>query len=369
MRFNLILLARVLLNVTFYAFFGLLVITGCAHQGAKSQSQSQNQSQSQSPLVVQSQPPQIKVEASSGSQNNSQSIDSKVAAKVGGLFQALVQNDDKRAKLSYGRASRSLPDLVQFAVDLKFHNFQHAKTALAGSTMSPEQKEFWGKVLDKKPTRLSKVICEEFKEASKDSGTGSGDSSTANTEAGNLDSAWASFYQRTVSDLASKDGGKSSPAEKTLEQVQCEKEVCTLPQDSSETLLVDSFFDNLHNLKRRDTRNVQANYKNAVKLVGIEKDANVTRESLSHFFSALKAATDNPKQTHFLRRFTGIGRDMRIEDLANRQLGDAFLGDEDDQKMTGTLQKFVSQNKLISAVNRLDYELADCALPPPAPVR
>jgi hypothetical protein len=284
-------------------------------------------------------------------------LDPAATAKSKPLFEAVIKNDDKKAKLAYGRAVRALPEIVQLAIDLRFKNYDHAATILAKTPLSQEQKDFWQKIIDKKPKKLGVAVCSALVE--NPNFPPSSDKISAEEE------SWFSNFESVVQSVLAEDNVpkvKSSISE-TLDKIpNCNGALCTpLTEDIEGQVLTDEFFDNLHNMKRRDTHFWQGNYKSLQK-VG-EYSPYVTDNELYKFYRTLKASP-TPKQDHFLRRFKGIARDMRAETILSRSIADIVLEDQDDKVLAYRLGTFLRNNALISAITRIEGEVPACQLAP-----
>jgi hypothetical protein len=269
------------------------------------------------------------------------------------LFEAIIRNDDKKAKMAYGRAVHVLPEAVQFAVDLRFKNYEHASQILPKLNMTDSQKTFWEGILKQKPPHLAKTLCENLKTSS---------FPEMGLKASEEEMAWLRYYDEVSGHLINSENGSKelSPINKDLSRVSCnERECLPLNDDLRDELLRDSFFDEIHNKRRRDTRFYAANIKSPLKLG--QYSPYVLDMSLLKFYKALKATTIE-KQMHFLRRFKGIARDMRNDTILSRSIADIILGDDQDLATAKRLGVFLTSQPLIASLTRIEGELPSCGV-------
>jgi hypothetical protein len=283
-----------------------------------------------------------------------------VNEKVRTTFAAILTNDDKKAKLAYGRNYRFMPDFIQFAVDLRFKNYDHALQILEKLQITPEEKEFWSKILKAKPARLVPPICEALKS-----------SESLSFSESKEQVKWNQEIEELVQTLIPEKAKSAPPAELdiTLDQLQCKHTGATpqcepLTPELQQKLLTDAFFDKLHNMQVRDTHFVKWNYKNYIKVR--EYRRYVSLSSLHKFFHTIQS-TQSDKQIKFLKRFRGIGRDLRPENIVSRVFGDLVVGDEKDTILAEHIESFVQSYPILNLAMGLEFELANCGLPADMP--
>jgi len=303
-------------------------------------------------------PPSVETGSVEPVKKSTYTIDPLVMGKAKPLFEAIVKNDEKKAKLAYGRAVRALPEIVQIAVDLRLKNYDHAGGILTKTPLSEDEKTFWGEVISKKPKSLETAIC---KALMIHPNFPSGGQKAPDEEA-----EWLKYYTEVVANVTPEAVPKErSDLTKSLDRVICTDRECgPIPENLQEELLTDKFFDDLHNMRRRDTRFYKANYKSPLKLW--QYRPLVSDIALFKFYKALKNTTIE-KQNHFLRRFRGIARDMRSETILSRSIGAIILGDEKDRALAKRFGNFLTTNSLITALTRIEGEIATCEVPESAP--
>ncbi|MDZ4676623.1 MAG: hypothetical protein SGI74_03855 [Oligoflexia bacterium] len=287
-------------------------------------------------------------------------VESTLAQKVNQTFKSILTNDDKKAKLAYGRNYRHMPDFIQFAVDLRFKNYDHAIILLEKLEITPPEKEFWLKILNTKPARLVSPICEALK----------ADTSLNFTES-QEQVRWNNETDKLIESLISAQAKNAEPSEldKIIEQINCKhvgEALSCEPIEPAlrEKLLNDVFFDKIHNLQVRDTNFIKWNNKNYIKIT--EYQRHVTIDSLHKFFHAIQA-TPYDRQVKFLKRYRGIGRDLRSENIVGRIFGDLVLGDEKDMVLAEHIQSFLQAYPILNLTLGLEFELATCGLPTEIP--
>jgi len=282
-------------------------------------------------------------------------IDSVAAEKSKALFEAIVKNDEKKAKLAYGRAVRVLPDIVQLAVDLRLKNYDHGATVLEKTPLTNDQKAFWNGIILKKPRNLEKAVCEAL-------GANSA-FPVAGEKVPDEEAEWLKHFDDVATQIVNPNNTPKERSELTMsiDRVICTDRECGPINDNlRDEILTDKFFDNLHNMRRRDTRFYKANYKSPLKIW--QYVPYVSDMALFKFYKAVKN-TSYEKQNHFIRRFKGIARDMRSETILSRSIAAIILGDEQDLALSKRLGNFLTTNSLISAVTRIEGELASCQAP------
>jgi hypothetical protein len=284
-------------------------------------------------------------------------LDPNVIDKANSVFEPVLLNDDKKAKMAYGRNHRFLPELLQLAFDLRFKNYEHALEVLPKTPLSEQRKNFWQGVISKKPLKLGKEVCAAL--AASESYPVASQSDTSSDEV-----AWI----REVDQLLDKvSAGQKAPApksdelDKILGDLKCQEGDCApIPQDLRPKILTDEFFDKLHNWKRRDTRFMESLYKNLVQWKLYKPYVNT--KNIFRLWKSLKASDDDTRQAHFLHRFVSIGRDMRSESGLDRLIGDKILDDQNDLKFARRINRFNDDNALLTVVTTIDHELAGCNL-------
>src|SRR5262249_14196536 len=123
-------------RIAIFVFLGFsantLVLTQPSHASLKWKSlfaQSESGAQNRAPSSAPARPPM--------------SDDERIRA----VFRPLFENDEKKAKVAYGRNHRYLPEDIQFAMDLHFSNFDHALEILPRTIKSQIERDFWEKVV------------------------------------------------------------------------------------------------------------------------------------------------------------------------------------------------------------------------------
>ena len=282
--------------------------------------------------------------------------------KVDVVFTPILTNDDKKAKLQYGRNYRYLPEVVQFALDLRFKNFEHALLVLSQSGKSYGEVEFWKKIILAKPQKLSATVCEAL---TADRGLFKEPLAITSEEAEWFEKV-IEVRKKFVKEAEAKQTGELSNLEKQLAELPCEwdgekspKSCESLSVEQQKIFLDDKFYDNLHNMQRRDTRFVQATYKNFVKLAAYKRYVTV-----SHLLGLYKAveATEVKRKEHYLKRLGGIGRDIRTENLVAREVGNEMLADKKDAEFLARIKNLMDANPLLGITTGLGAELAGCGL-------
>jgi hypothetical protein len=327
--------------------FVLLAFSACTTVHTSTSTQTAPQEQ------ISNEPP-IEPSATEVTKTLSYSIEPAVKAKAKVLFEAVIRNDDKKAKFSYGRTVRTLPEIVQLAMDLRFKNYDHASSILAKTPLSDEQKDFWGKILAKKPEKLNLAICQEL--------TTSENFPSLGSKAPDEEVVWLKFFDDVAKDLISSEGASHEVSElnKKFATVNCnDKDCMPIADDLRDDLLSDKFFDDIHNMRRRDSHFFAANFKSPLKLG--QYHPLVSDMGLLKFYKALKA-TPSIKQMHFLRRFKSIARDMRPDTILSRSIGDIILGDDQDLITAKRFGTFLTSNSLISAVTRIENQIPSCQI-------
>src|SRR5689334_21784935 len=127
----------------------LIIATSCAHRASQPDVKPQSKTITHDIMLRQHRPIDLK-------------LDEKAKSKVNDAFTAVLNNDDKKAKLAYGRGYKFMPELVQFAFDLRFKNFDHALELLPKLDYTSEEKEMWKRILSSKPKSIHKAICDEL---------------------------------------------------------------------------------------------------------------------------------------------------------------------------------------------------------------
>lgn len=281
-------------------------------------------------------------------------IDIGLREKARPLFEAVIKNDDKKAKLAYGRAVRALPELVQLALDLRFKNYEHALTILPKTPLSEDQKDFWGKIIAQKPKKLSQALCQELIARVNFPAPGS--------KAPEEEVVWLKYFDDVAREVINPEASNKEPSElnKELLKITCtEKDCGPIPDGIRDELLTDKFFDQIHNMRRRDTLFYANNFRSPLKLGQYRPW--VADMGLLKFYKALKG-TLYTKQMHFLRRFKGIARDMRADTILSRSIADIIMGDDQDLVMAKRLGTFLTSNSLISAITRIENEIPSCQI-------
>jgi hypothetical protein len=319
-----------------------------------------------SPTVTQpnqkvNEPPTVEtVPPAESAKKSSYVIDPVAAEKSKPLLEDIVRNDEKKAKQAYGRAVRVLPEIVQLAVDLRLKNYDHASTALPKTPLMDDQKSFWGGIIQKRPKNLEKAVCEAL--------VANPAFPMAGAKVPDEEAEWLKYFDEVATKIVNPEGTPKEKSELTMsvERVICTDRECGPINDNlRDEILTDKFFDNLHNMRRRDTRFYKANYKSPLKIW--QYRPYISDMALFKFYKALKN-TPYEKQSHFIRRFKGIARDMRAETILSRSIAAIILGDEKDMALARRLGSFLVSNSLISAVTRIEGELATCMVPAaPAP--
>jgi hypothetical protein len=292
------------------------------------------------------------------------SLDSKTVDKVDAVFAAVFGNDDKKAKLAYGRGYRFMPEFMQFALDLRFRNYEHALTLLPEVSESKEEIEFWNRIIGAKPAKLAGAICEDLKKHPEFP------SQPLETETD--ESVWAAH----LIDLGVKLAEAQKPLDRSptkldqvLEKLTCQQNDTFPPTWQCEPMTPEvraevtnhSFFDNLHNMQRRDIRFVKANYRHHIKLLQYRRYINPVNLYKFHF--AIEA-TNWEGYNSFSRRYKGFARDMRTEDLIGRVMGDLMLDDKKDMAIARRLHSIVYSNPVLALATRIEWDLVNCELPP-----
>lgn len=318
----------------------------------------------QKPVDNKSSPPQEIGEAGhqNGSPAKSSSLDKDLVKKVEGTFTPTLANDDKKAKQSYGRTYRVMPEFMQFAFDMRFKNYDHALGILPKILWTDGERAFWENIVKKRPGQLAKAICEnvgpdspfsKYMEPSKD------------------EQAWVESLNQLVTEMLPQDASKNIPQtnqslDQEIAKLNCSKKVAAdlnpcdpVPADLQPSLFTEDFFDRLHNMQRRDTRFVKENYRHPFKMVKYKRYVKVS--NIVKLYNALKA-TEFAKQNHFLRRIKGVARDVRGESTVDRVMADIVLEDKKDMLIARQLQYLVQRNPTLSFLNHLNYGLALCKL-------
>lgn len=293
---------------------------------------------------------------SSGHRNSSSlNLDDKAKTKVNEAFQAVVLNDDKKAKLSYGRSHRFMPEFVQFAFDLRFKNYEHALELLPKTPYTDEEKALWKKVLEMKPKNIQKALCEELT---------SRQFAFDQAEPLKEEVAWYADIQDVTDDLFQnqKQIVTKQDVQDVLTKLSLKDDkgnLRALSDEDQKAILNDAFFDLFRNAQRRDTNAWMAYYVTPVKAWNYQRGFN---PNLAYDLFASLAITETPKKKHFLHRLKGIIKDMRVETLTLRTLGSKAVGDEDDLKKVDGLLNFKSRYPVTSSFLHLETTLATCGL-------
>ncbi len=337
-------------SIVFVVIFAIFDLLGCGTQEMKNSPPppQSNQKVNEPPTVETPLP----VESN---KKSSYVIDPVAAEKSKPLLEAIVKNDEKKAKLSYGRAVRVLPEIVQLAVDLRLKNYDHGNTVLPKTPLTDSQKTFWNGIIQKKPRNLEKAVCEAL--------TADPSFPVAGEKVPDEESEWLKYFDEVATKIVNPDNVPRERSDLTMsvDRVICTERECGPINDNlRDEILTDKFFDNLHNMRRRDTRFYKANYKSPLKIW--QYRPYISDMALFKFYKALKN-TPCEKQSHFIRRFKGIARDMRGETILSRSIAAIILGDEKDQAFARRLGSFLVSNSLISAVTRIEGELATCQVP------
>jgi hypothetical protein len=280
-----------------------------------------------------------------------QPLDPAVVEKVKTTFDAVFNNDDKKAKLLYGRNYKFMPEVVQFALDIRFKNFEHALTVLPNAGESQGETAFWQSIVNEKPTKFAAAVCKKVLAQT--------DFPTADLSPTQVEVDWNN--QLKVEDTTSEK--TLSELNKGLSVLVCgpdDKASCEpLNEVDQKTFFSESYFDKVHNFQRRDTAFVNANYRNAAKITSYKRY--ITVENIFKIFRAMNA-TEHSRKDHFLRRIKGIGRDIRIESISARLVGDEILDDTKDLQVAARLRSLINANPILTKAINLDYELASCGL-------
>jgi len=282
-------------------------------------------------------------------------LDSGVARKAKPLFEAVVQDDEKKAKLAYGRAVRVLPEIVQLAVDLRLKNYDHASMVLPKTPLTEDQKTFWSEIILKKPKKLERAVCEALVKNQ--------DFPAPGEKSSEEEGECIKYFEDVAKEVVNHSDAPRERSELTMsiDRVICTDRECgPILENLRDEILNDKFFDKLHNMRRRDTRFYKGNFMSPQKLW--EYRPYVSDIALFKFYKALKN-TPYEKQNHFIRRFKGIARDMRSETILSRSIAGIILGDEKDLALAKRLGNFLNLNPLISAVTRIEGVLATCQVP------
>ncbi len=290
------------------------------------------------------------------------SIDSGTREKVFATFTPLFRHDEKKAKMAFGRYYRTMPDTIQFALDLRFKNFEHAIGILPQIKWSVPITLLWKNALAK-PNRVIKALCDELKEQS----NFPADDLKPSPEALAWTKELSAIKIQADSDFK-RNNTRPSKLEEQLADFTCETsspdyrlwKCIPLNEDQINNLFKDNFFNRLHNMQRRDIRTLKEIFRNPVKVSEYKRYISV--ETIYKFYLAVKA-TDHQKQSKYLKRFRTVALDMRKENFLGRYLGDLILEDQEDVTVVERLQRFSILFPLISLVIQFDYELAECALP------
>src|SRR5262249_18344229 len=137
---------------------------------------------------------------------------------------------------------------------------------------SQEEVDFWTRVLKKKPKRLGNGICEDLKTQEQFPAHLIDPSSESK--------AWAHEIENFAWSLVGKEKAQAAhkPCEvdKALSLVSCNngpgKNACAPLTEGQQTqLLTDSFFDNLHNMQRRDSKMLARYHANVIELMSYPK--------------------------------------------------------------------------------------------------
>jgi hypothetical protein len=297
----------------------------------------------------------------------SKKLDPSIVNKVNATFEAVLNNDEKKAKLLYGRNYKVMPEVVQFALDVRFKNFEHALQILPQTGESSDEMDLWRKILSKKPAHFSQAVCQEMlSDVSFPHG---------NLEVSQIQSQWNAELKTFAAELRRLNTIKQadSDLQEKLDQIQCQpsSQVEPLSQSSShmtcpglssahrKEFLNEAFFDKLHNMQRRDTAFIRANYRNYINSSTYIRYANL--DSIFKLYKAM-LATDEPRIAHFLKRVKGVGRDIRPESMGSRVLGDEILNDPKDYAIAQRLNLIIEANPILSFAINLDSDLSTCGL-------
>lgn len=290
--------------------------------------------------------------------NSLTQLDEKSRGKVDDAFRAIIMNDDKKAKLAYGRSYKFMPEFIQFAFDLRFRNFEHAMELLPKLPYENEERAFWQKIVAKKPISFSKAICEDFKNAK---------FKVPALETLPEEMAWSQEYYAVMNELLRKEQSKMKPHGVTplnaiLGKVKFRdghlKPLALEPEDQK-AIYSDEFFDKLRNAQRRDTKYWLDNHKNVLKAWVYQ------RAYLPLYVYDLYASmtiTEHPRKNHFLRRLKGIIKDMRFESLIARSRGNHVIDDKEDAAKLTVVSKFMNRHPFVSVLLYFEPQLSSCGL-------
>ncbi|MCC6277029.1 MAG: hypothetical protein IT289_03825 [Oligoflexia bacterium] len=292
--------------------------------------------------------------------DRSRKLDSKTVERIHQIYTHVFTNNDKKAKLAYGRHHKHIPHRFQFALDLRFKNYDHAEQILKESFETQSERDFFETLVKARGVRVVPPLCEQL--LTKD---------FQMPEADKNAQAWAAELELVVRSLLSTRAVKSAPSEldKTLDQLECDDEnwsieggTCSaLTGESKKKLMGEAFFDKFRNLHRRDVRFVREAYRDYVKVR--EYNRYVSVNNMLRFYRAIQATSDDQYlQSKYIRRFKGAGRDMRPENLVSRLIGGVIIEDAKDVARTTRLLRFVQAYPELNVSLGLEFELASCGL-------
>ncbi|MBK9293963.1 MAG: hypothetical protein IPM57_05885 [Oligoflexia bacterium] len=286
-------------------------------------------------------------------------LDDKSTQRIYDGFRAVISNDDKKAKLAYGRTYKHMPNFLQFAYDLRFRNFERAKEVAERLSYTDFEKTFWKTLVEKKPAVISKYVCDWFKENK----FGFEKIKPIPKEAD-----WFKEYTYTLEsmqkELRSKSPLKKTELDATFEKynfLDGKKNPIALSADSQKELLATEFFDKFRNMQRRDTNYYSANFWSAFKVASY--GPYFGPNNAWDFYLSLEV-TDHPRKSHFLRRLKGIIKDMRENMVMHRLIGSKIIQDEEDYNKALAIAYFINRYPFVSAFLRFDFTLNNCGYSP-----
>jgi hypothetical protein len=336
---------------------GFIFITaGCSSQQTKSEANKSVNSQTKLlPTTLTTTPTETKK-----TKESKLNLDAKALLRVNEAFRAVIQNDDKKAKLTFGRSYKYMPEFIQFAFDLRFRNFDHAKDLTSKLPYNDDEKTFWQNLISKKPASITKYMCEEFKKTNFE---------VPQLPTHELEMPWYQDLQEVMDELYSKEmsktGNKATIADETFSKVKYKNEkgeIIPLSIEAQKDLLQDSFFDKVRNAQRKDTLHWLDTYKTPLKAWTYQRLFNP--HLAFQFYESLMATTqiEAHKKSHFERRMRGIIKDMRVETARMRSIADAVIKDQKDLKISTGIENFLSRYPILTIFLNLESNLAECGL-------
>lgn len=287
------------------------------------------------------------------------------------LTPLLKKNNVKKTKKLYGRHHRNLDDNVQFALDIRFGNYDHALKILDDQDFDSEEEDFWERILKAKPKNVSKAVCEELASQQK--------FPEAEVDLGQLrESKWKKVLDDLIWNLASpKRREKQDPRVKSfvekLNTLECQDKnspetgFCPpLTAEQQEVFLKQEFMDPIRNAQRRSSRIFEAYRKKPVKLIEDPNDYN--RFLLVKLDWSIRG-TDSKYRNRYLKRLRGIAKDMRKDSVYHRQIGSMILRDYNDVRFMNRVRWLLSSRPVLAVVNGLNLSLPSCKLPSVGPFR